>query len=232
MRKFFMICIASLVTYHISEITLMADFVDVESYEIEVSMFQRIADLEQEKILMRLEKERAQLQLDLDRLAAEQMRLFREQENADARAAEQTAEIERQKLAIEQERRRLDDQRRRMAEDAARAAEEAEDAREARAARRQAAEPSRAEDAAAREAAVPETITERFFLREIVGAGTQLFATVEDIRSGRQTRLSVGRSLEGHMVRAISLDNGVEFERNGEILVLGVGMFGAADMED
>ena len=231
MRKFFMICMASLVTYHISHIKLMADFVDVESYEIEVSLFQRIADLEQEKILMRLEKERAQLQLDLDRLAAEQMRLFREQENADARAAEQTAEIERQKLAIEQERRRLDDQRRRMAEDAARAAEEADDARAARRAARE-AEPSRTQDAAPREAVAAETIIERFFLREIVGAGTQLFATVEDIRSGRQTRLSVGRSLEGHTVRAISLDNGVEFERNGEILTLGVGMFGAADMED
>ncbi len=42
-------------------------------YEPTGSLFQQITDLEQEKILMQLEKEAAQLDLELDRLAAEKI---------------------------------------------------------------------------------------------------------------------------------------------------------------
>ena len=50
----------------------------VENYQVEGSLFQQITDLEQEKVLMQLEKERAQLDLDLDRLAAEKIKLHME----------------------------------------------------------------------------------------------------------------------------------------------------------
>jgi len=204
-----------LIACHLSFVTFARadDFVDVESYDVEISLFQRIADLEQEKVLMRLERDRAQLQLDLDRLAAEQMRLFREQENADARAEAQSAEIERQRLALEQDRSRLEDQRRQMAEDAARRA--AEPAEEPRAVRQQAVVEETRQ-------APSGSIADRYFLREIVGAGNQLVATVEHSGSGRQRRLSVGRDLDGYTVRAISLDEGVEFEKDGEIVTLGI----------
>ena len=198
-----------------------AEFVDVESYDVGTSLFQRIADLEQEKVLMRLERERAQLQLDLDRLAAEQMRLFREQENADARAEAQAAEIEQQRIALEQERVRMEDQRRRMAEEAARRAVEPEE--EPRAAR----QTQRAVAVEETQPAAPKSIADRYTLREIVGAGNQLVATVENVGNGRQRRLSVGRELDGYTVRAISLDEGIEFERDGEIWTLGVASFGS-----
>ena len=71
-----------------------------------------------------------------------------------------------------------------------------------------------------------ESIADRYLLREIVGAGNQLVATVEHAGSGRQRRLSVGRDLDGYVVRAISLDEGVEFEKDGRIFTLGVASFG------
>ena len=40
----------------------------VANYNVDGSVFQQITDLEQEKVLMELEKERAQLDLDLERL--------------------------------------------------------------------------------------------------------------------------------------------------------------------
>ena len=45
----------------------------IEEYDVNGSLFQQITDLEQEKVLMQLEKERAQLNLDLDRLAVSPM---------------------------------------------------------------------------------------------------------------------------------------------------------------
>lgn len=190
------------------------EFANVEAYEVEGSLFQRIADLEQEKVLMQLEKEKAQLQLDLDRLAAEKARLFREQESADVRAEEQAAEIERQKLAIDKERQKLEEQKSRMAEEAARRATDEKD-------------PVPVQVAVDTESSSGgDSITDKYILREIVGAGNQLFATVESRDTGKQRRLSVGRDLDGYNVRSISLDDGVEFEKDGQITVLGIKGFG------
>jgi hypothetical protein len=197
------------------------DFADVESYDAEGSLFQRIADLEQEKVLLQLEKEKAQLQLDLDRLAAEQTRLMRDQESADARAEQQAAEIEKQKLSIEQERAKLDEQKKRMSEDQERRASRGDDEPAPRQAAKQ-SEPA-ADDQA------NETIADRYYLLEIVGAGNQLVATLENAGNRKQRKISVGKELEGYAVRSISIDDGVEFEKDGEIFTIGVGGFGDAD---
>ncbi|MDR2269098.1 MAG: hypothetical protein LBD94_02845 [Rickettsiales bacterium] len=209
------------------------DAVDVESYDAESSVFQKIADLEQEKVLMQLEKEKAQLQLDLDRLAAEQTRLARDQENADMRAEEQAAELEKQKLALEQERQKLEEQKKKLAEEAAKTAaakdEEIDSAGEARGL-------ASALDkfvASQKESGEEKSISERYFLREIIGAGNQLFATVEDVVSGKQKKISVGKKLDDYTVKSISIDDGIEFEKDGEITTLNVGrQSGAADMDE
>jgi len=177
--------------------------VDVESYEVEGSVFQRIADLEQEKVLMQLEKEKAQLQLDLDRLAAEQARLVREQENAEARAQEQQAEIEKQRAALEKEKQRLEDQKRRLAEDGAR--QNAEN-----------------ESRPAPSTGVGE-ISENYILKDIVGAGGQLIATLESVATGKTKKISVGKMIDGWKVRSISIDDGIDFVKDGEVSTLTAG---------
>jgi len=194
----------------------------IYDYDPEGSLFQRIADLEQEKVLMQLERDRAQLQLDLDRLGAEKSRLVREQENADLRAEEQAAEIERQRMALEQDRQRLENERQRMADEAARAAERAAEERN---------NPPR--EAAPVQAPVSDigqnadaSLAETYSLLEIIGAGNQLVATVEHLGTGQQRRLSVGRQLDGWTVRSISIDDGIEFERNGDRVTIGIGNFG------
>ncbi|MDR1071306.1 MAG: hypothetical protein LBL21_01530 [Rickettsiales bacterium] len=196
------------------------DVADVESYDAEGSVFQKIADLEQEKVLMQLEKEKAQLQLDLDRLSAEQTRLARDQENADARAEEQAAEIEKQKIAIEQERQKLDEQKKKLAEEAARRAASADSDDEPAPVKK------RAPDADSGERDAAATLADKYSLVEIVGAGNQLVATVENIGNGKQKKISVGKTLDGYAVRSISIDDGVEFEKDGEVLTIGIGSFG------
>jgi membrane protein involved in colicin uptake len=197
------------------------DVADVESYDAEGSVFQKIADLEQEKVLMQLEKEKAQLQLDLDRLSAEQTRLARDQESADARAEEQAAEIEKQKLAIEQERQKLDEQKKKLAEEAAKRAASDDSDDEPAPAKRQAKA-----SASANEQDAGDTLGDKYALVEIVGAGNQLVATVENIGNGKQKKISVGKNLDGYAVRSISIDDGVEFEKDGEVLTIGIGSFG------
>ena len=73
----------------------------VAGYDVSGSLFQQITDLEQEKVLMQLEKERAQLDLELDRLAAEKIKLHMEIDTLSGRAEQQQQEIETQKAKLE-----------------------------------------------------------------------------------------------------------------------------------
>ncbi len=75
----------------------------IADYDVEGSLFQQITDLEQEKVLMQLEKERAQLDLELDRLAAEKIKLHMEIDTLSGRAEQQQQEIETQKAKLEAE---------------------------------------------------------------------------------------------------------------------------------
>ena len=65
----------------------------VAAYNPAGSVFQQITDLEQEKVLMELEKERAQLDLELDRLAAEKIKLHMEIDELSGRAEQQQQEL-------------------------------------------------------------------------------------------------------------------------------------------
>jgi type IV pilus biogenesis protein PilP len=191
------------------------EFVDVESYDAESSVFQKIADLEQEKVLLQLEKERAQLQLDLERIAAESVRMTRDQENDEAARAAAEAEIEKQKAAIESERAKLEEQKKRAAEDAKKAA----------AAPKEEKVVARAEPKETEEQGETETISDKYGLREIIGAGNQLFATLENLGTGKQKKISVGKNVDGYIVKSISIDDGVELEKDGETFTIGVGAF-------
>ena len=177
---------------------------DIDNYAAETSVFQKIADLEQDKILMQLQKERAQLMLDLDRLDAERAQLSREQENADAKVEQQMAELAKQKQELEKQRQQIEDQKKKMEERPVISAN---------------AEPT----AAVVEQESKGNISDDYSLREIVGAGSQLFATVESKANGRQKKLAVGKDLDGWTVTSISLDDGVEFQKDGVVSVLTAG---------
>jgi len=184
-------------------------------------IFQQIADLEQERILLQLEKEKVQLLLDLDRMAAEQARLRNDMDRLSGQGAEDARQLELERARFEQERERLVAQNERLEEQVRQNREEQRaEAREAREPRE-----SRA-IAAQQEQATPERgITERFRLIEIVGAGRQLQATVEDLSNGQRRRVSVGRDLDGHEVKSISLDEGVVLvDEDGNVASLGIGV--------
>ena len=80
----------------------------IADYQVEGSLFQQITDLEQEKVLMQLEKERAQLDLELDRLAAEKIKLHMEIDTLSGRAEQQQQQIETEKAKLEAEVARLE----------------------------------------------------------------------------------------------------------------------------
>ena len=80
----------------------------IADYQVEGSLFQQITDLEQEKVLMQLEKERAQLDLELDRLAAEKIKLHMEIDTLSGRAEQQQQQIETEKAKLEAEAARLE----------------------------------------------------------------------------------------------------------------------------
>ena len=167
----------------------------VADYQVEGSLFQQITELEQEKILMQLEKERAQLDLELDRLAAEKIKLHMEIDTLSGRAEQQQQEIETQKAKLEAEAARIEREKESWMADAERKISQ----QSSSVARSQPKE-------------VPLVdITKKYRLVNVVGAGSQLQATIEDLDSGQSRRISVGRDVDGFTVKSISLYDGVVF---------------------
>ena len=171
----------------------------VAGYDVSGSLFQQITDLEQEKVLMQLEKERAQLDLELDRLAAEKIKLHMEIDTLSGRAEQQQQEIETQKAKLEAEAARIEREKESWLADM----EEQKNAR-----------------VVSMSKSVEETpeidITKKYRLVNVVGAGAQLQATVEDLNTGQSKRIGVGKSLDGLKVKSISLYDGVVFvDENG-----------------
>ncbi len=180
------------VTEEVTMESLSADA--VAAYDPNGSLFQQITDLEQEKVLMQLEKERAQLDLELDRLAAEKIKLHMEIDTLSGRAEQQQQEIETQKAKLEAEAARIEKEK----ESWLKEIEEAEKA-----------EVKDYKSAAVQQETAQADVSKNWKLVNVVGAGAQLQATVEDLNSGQKRRVSVGKTLDGMTVKTISLYDGV-----------------------
>jgi len=161
-------------------------------------IFMQIAELEQEKVLLQLEKEKAQIMLELDRMAAEQARIRGELDGTSSKAEAELRKLEAEREKLEAEREKLRNQA---------------------ATREESPKPAAAP--APERAPAPTGVSERYRLIDIVGAGRQLQATLEDLRTGQKKKLWVGREIDGYMVRSISIDDGIVFEKDGEIETLG-----------
>ena len=164
----------------------------VSDYQVDGSLFQQITDLEQEKILMQLEKERAQLDLELDRLAAEKIKLHMEIDTLSGRAEQQQQELDAAKAKLEAETARLE--------------------REKQALENESSVPrvaSKGASASNNDSDIK--ISEKYKLINVFGVGNQLQATVADLKTGQNKKISVGRSLDGFTVKSISLDEGIVF---------------------
>lgn len=193
----------------------------IEDYQVEGSLFQQITDLEQEKVLMQLEKERAQLNLDLDRLAAEKIKLHMEIDTLSGRAEQQQQEFETERVRLEAEAKRLQKEKE--------ALDSSELVGAVTAAASQSATSAKKSFIAEEE---PKTdITKLYKLINVFGAGAQLQATIQELANGQNKRISVGKDVDGFIVKSISLDEGVSFIKDGEVQTLNVGGQNKATLE-
>ena len=184
----------------------MADQISVQAlndYDASGSLFEKITQLEQEKVVVQLEKERAQLDLELDRLNAERIKLQMELDTLSGRAEQQQYELENAKKQLEIQTEKLLRQR------------DALDDPEPVAVVR--SKPTSAPVYTETE------ISKKYKLISVVGIDNQLQATIEDIATGQNKRITVGKELDGYTVKSISLDEGIVFEKDGEIENLNVG---------
>jgi septal ring factor EnvC (AmiA/AmiB activator) len=163
----------------------------LNNYEVSGSLFERITALEQEKVVMQLEKERAQLDLELERLNAEKIKIQMELDTLSGRAEQQQQELEATKAQLEAQTEKL---------------------------KRQLEQPDEEE-------VVPEKqpkkvaeggLSKNYKLVNVIGVGNQLQATIEEISSGQNKRVSVGKQIDGYVVKSISLNDGIVFEKDGE----------------
>lgn len=180
----------------------------VSAYEAEGSLFDQITNLEQEKVLMQLEKERAQLDLELDRLAAEKIKLHMEIDTLSGRAEQQQQELENEKARLEAEAAKLEREK------------EALEAQAEEAAATQKTYVVKNSENEEKEETI--NFNSNYKLVNVFGSGSQLQATIKDLTSGQNKRISVGKIVDGYTVKSISLYDGVVFEKDGNTQTLNV----------
>lgn len=185
----------------------------VANYDVDGSVFQKITDLEQQKVLMELEKERAQLDLDLDRLAAEKIKLQMEMDTLSGRAEQEQQILQNEKAKLEAEAARIEAEKKALiaaAENETYAAPVATNsAKKSQSAKKKpVVEENQDEDWV--------DISSLYKLVNVMGAGNQLQATLSDLETGQTKRVTVGKKINGFVVKSISLEDGVVFSKDGE----------------
>lgn len=164
----------------------------LNSYEVSGSLFERITTLEQEKVVMQLEKEKSQLDLELERLNAEKMKIQMELDTLTGRAEQQQQELAATKAQLEAQTERL---KRQME------TEEVEEERVVEKPVKKVAEGG---------------LSNQYKLVNVIGIGDQLQATLEEVATGQNKRVSVGKQIDGYIVKSISLNDGIVFEKDGQ----------------
>ena len=171
----------------------------LNNYNTEGSLFEKIVNLEQEKIVMQLEKERAQLDLELERLNAEKIKLQMELDTLSGREEQQQQELEAAKAQLEIQTEKLKRQMDSLDSQESTKTERAPEKRQ------------------------EENIAKKYKLINVVGVDNQLQATISEVSSGQNKRISVGKELDGYIVKSISLNEGIVFEKDGETESLNIG---------
>ncbi len=182
---------------------------EVAAYNIEGSLFEQITTLEQEKVLMQLEKERAQLDLELDRLAAEKIKLHMEIDSLSGRAEQQQQELQNAQAKLEAEAAKLEREKEALAAEA-----------DALANRTSSYNNSYSYEDSESENIVD--IANDYRLVNVFGAGSQLQATIKNLNTGQDKRISVGKVVDGYTVKSISIDDGIVFVKDGQTQTLNV----------
>ena len=184
----------------------------VADYDVNGTVFQQITDLEQEKVLMQLEKERAQLDLDLDRLAAEKIKLQMEMDTLSGRADQERQILQNEKSKLEAEAARIEQEKRALTA----ATESTGYSNVETQTQPKKAQPKKSAPKKVARNVEGDDIASLYKLVNVMGAGNQLQATLSDLETGQTKRVSVGKKIDGFTVKSISLEDGVVFSKDGE----------------
>lgn len=123
------------------------------------------------------------------------------------RAEQQQQEIETQKAKLEAEAVRLEREKENLLA-------EATEEKESRQAAQQAKETQQP---------IVTDLSQTYRLVNVIGAGSQLQATIANLNTGQTKRVSVGKNLDGYTVKSISIEDGVVFtDQSGATQTLNV----------
>ena len=184
----------------------------LDAYDVEGSVFEKITNLEQEKMLMKLEAERMKLEMELDTLNAQKLKKQLELDGMYGQA-DQRQEIERTNQEFQKAKAELDSQIESL--------------------KKQIAEIDN--DRSTQQIKIVETIEKKpepptepqivgkYKLINVIGVGNQLQATIQDVSTGQNRRSAVGKQLNGYTIKSISLNDGIVFEKDGVSESLNVG---------
>lgn len=184
----------------------------LENYDTEGSLFEKITNLEQDKVLMQLEAERARMDLELDELNAKKMKMQMELDELAGRADQKQQELE----AVNAQLAAQTEELKRKVEELANREYTVVEAPVVK------QEYVQEEVVEKKPSATP--ITKKYDLINIVGLGNQLQATIRDLATGQNKRVSVGKKVDGYTVKSISLNDGIVFEKDGHSENLSTGI--------
>ncbi|MBQ0013673.1 MAG: type IV pilus biogenesis protein PilP [Proteobacteria bacterium] len=178
----------------------------VSEYDVAGSVFEQITTLEQEKVLMQLEKERAQLDLELDKLAAEKIKLSMEIDTLSGRAEQQQQEFDNARAKLDAEAEQIELERANLANQIVETQTST----------------TNNKSGVSTQASDDVNIADLYKLVNVLGAGSQLQATLQDLSTGQTKRVTVGKTINGFTVKSISLDEGVVVVKDGNTQTLNI----------
>ena len=137
--------------------------------------------------------------------AADKIKLHMEIDTLSGRAEQQQQQIETEKARLEAEAVRLEREKEKML-----AAEDEKPTYE-----------SKTSYSEKKEVVDDMDFSKKYKLNNVIGAGSQLQATIIDLNSGQTKRIAVGTALDGYTVKSISLD-GIVFIKDGDTHTLNI----------
>lgn len=163
----------------------------INNFDLQNTVFEQITNLEQDKLLMQLKKEKAQIELDLSRLEAEKLRLNKEVDELKNKSSDKEIELMDENEKLKQDISSLELENQNLVNTIN----------------------QNQTTAYIGENNIQNSISQKYRLSDITGMNNELEATIIENETGQKRKISVGKIIDGYTVYSISLAEGIVFKK-------------------
>ncbi len=193
---------------------------DLSNYDTSGTLFQKIVDLEQQKLLLKLEKEQTQMELDLKKLQADKLAFQREQDKINQNQDFEKRKAEESQKKLEEEKKKLEEEKKYIEEQKSSINKSLADI----ASKQKTLNSKPASPVVVSSNSGKENISSSYRIKDILGAGGMYSVVLEGIPNNQVRKLSKGQMLpNGYKITKIQpIEGKVTFEKDDDVQELSI----------